>query len=186
MFKKILAILIATLFMLAGCTGHNSGETATPHLNPLSVQNEDGDIIYFGMSRTAAEEILGEGELTAPNMYAYQEGSFLLLYRDDTVVLIIVPEVGWRSPGGAAVDMMRNDLHNLYALTHEFINDDNGGHNGGTGGMIYDEQLNILPPIDSPLVEAEWAFIIDFAYSNDLEIVIGFVIGDRQAAITFS
>lgn len=53
--------------------------------------NDEKQIVSYGMSRTAAEKVIGEGEKVGKNRFSYNDG-IRIMYRDEKVVGIGIGE----------------------------------------------------------------------------------------------
>ena len=130
--KNIFFALSLCLLILSSC-GHNESyendyETYLPGLSNyirdiLSIRNSDGDIIYYGMSRTDVERILGQGMPGFGNIYSYEISRIAdisILYRDDIAVLIMLTgRSNWELSNGTYVGMQVYGQQVFYGMTIE-------------------------------------------------------------------
>ena len=172
MFKKKMGLLTVCLLffalLLSGCGANDSDSS------PLSIQDSNGNVIYYGMARSDVESILGEGEANFFG-YTYNE-SISILYRDDLVALVSIWEPGWKTSNGVEVDVTtETQLRGLFEFYHYRANVE--------FELFFDYDLNSLYIQDGE----EWDYVLFFAVdSNDSgeHTVSHILFGDRTAAVT--
>jgi len=158
--SPLLLILLAFLFV--GC---NTSETEH---GILSVQDGNGNVLYFGMSRSDAEETLGAGEEWFGAVYRYDYETSVL-YRDDSAVSISVSSPGWRTYNGIEIGTTtREQLLEKYDF--EILSDQYRDFS-----VFLD---NNLEPTD----EEEWKYVLTFFVDQNDDVVIGIIFADWSAA----
>ena len=147
--------------------------------NPLAVYNRDGISLYYGMPKSEAEFILGQGEVTRfDSLIEYENGAVNILYREDTVVKIIVFYGGWQTSDGVEVNRTTTyELHQLYDFfevfdrVHYILN--------------FDQNLELITTNEAA---PEWEYRVVFGpLSLGIEgrdIVEEIFIGDRMALLS--
>jgi len=142
------------------------------------VQDSNRNVIYYGMSRDDAERILGAGAehsvvISGRNFYQYDDGDIAILYRNDSVVLVIVEVPGWSTPSGVEVGTTATRLHELYNF---YLCPDIG--------CVLQLYFNYdMEPID---IFEEWAYSIAFRTALDgeeNEVVTVLSFGDFSASM---
>ena len=126
--KRIYTLLAASLLLLilAGC-GSNSeaGNTNAVNMEPDTFSKQDMAIykidnskerVSYGMSRKAAEKVLGTGVEGITNSYTYESG-VNVLYREDKAVAIRLQggtQGEFRTARGAEAGMTKAEIKQLY------------------------------------------------------------------------
>lgn len=107
-------VLLFVLIMLTACGASGSG-LSTDDLAIIKV-NDKKQVVRYGMSRAAAEKVLGKSVNDSSSFLRYENGVDIL-YRDDSVVLIRLDEESsgiYKTLQGAEVNMNKNDMKGIY------------------------------------------------------------------------
>ncbi|AIQ45644.1 hypothetical protein R70723_06875 [Paenibacillus sp. FSL R7-0273] len=113
MHKGILALLLVVV--LTACGSSDAGLTT----KDLAIQkvNDDKAVVKYGMSREAAEKVLGQGEKAGlGDSFSYSSG-VRVMYRDDNVAGIYLTEESesaYETAGGMKVGMQSDEIRKIY------------------------------------------------------------------------
>jgi len=156
---------------------HTSSEVVG-HL--LSIQNAQGNVIYYGMARSDVEYILGPGmsdyfdeESFGANVvrsyFSFEEGGDMeIVYVDGHVVIVTVNEVlGWKTSSG--IEVMVTTLEEVMDI-HSFYLYDRGW---GEVILFFDHSMTPIH-VEDPF-EDDWEYAMAFLVRRQLYGVDGFV-----------
>ncbi|ASA20964.1 hypothetical protein [Paenibacillus donghaensis] len=107
------AVLLLMLVLLTACGASNSG-LSTDDLAIVKVDDEK-QIVQYGMSRAAAEKVLGEA--SGDKNYLSYENGVKVLYRDNSVALLSLGEESkgvYKTLQGAEINMNKEELKGIY------------------------------------------------------------------------
>ncbi|GGF72718.1 hypothetical protein GCM10010912_17410 [Paenibacillus albidus] len=107
------AVLLLMLVLLTACGASNSG-LSTDDLAIVRVDDEK-QIVQYGMSRAAAEKVLGEA--SGNKNYLSYENGVEVLYRDNSVVLLSLGEESkgvYKTIQGAEINMNKGEMKEIY------------------------------------------------------------------------
>ena len=93
-----------------------SGDTPAPE--PYALNVKSGQVIYLGMSRDAAEAVLGAPVEDGYGGKIVYEG-LILAYRGDTVVYILIDDARWNCNGIVELDMPTQEAVEKLGMTFE-------------------------------------------------------------------
>lgn len=130
-FKRVYIVwtVIFLLFALPGC-----GNTEAVNMEPDTFFKQDMAIfktdnsqeqVSYGMSRKAAEKVLGNGKAGIPNSYTYEFG-VSVIYRNNKVVSLALtgePQGVYRTARGAELGMSKTAIKELYGAKYAIEND---------------------------------------------------------------
>ena len=147
--------------------------------NPLAVYDREGSSLHYGMTKSEAEFILGQGEETRfGSLIEYKNGAIQILYREDTVVKILVFSRGWQTSDGVEVNRTTTDqLHQLYDFIE--IND------RIIYALHFNQNLELIVMQND--ATPEWEYIVDFGPNLGMDgrdVIEIILIGDRMAFLT--
>ena len=112
--KSLVLVLFLTSLVLSGCS--SSSEKDSISKSDLCIIHIDsGKEVCYGMNRSEAEKVLGNGKQSVPG-YEYDFG-VKILYRKDTIagIQLIDDSKGvFKTAGGAEVGMSKSEIKKLY------------------------------------------------------------------------
>ncbi|ETT53485.1 MULTISPECIES: hypothetical protein [unclassified Paenibacillus] len=130
-FKRVYTVwtVILLLFALPGC-GNNEAVSMEPDTfskQDMAIFKADNskERVSYGMSRKAAEKVLGKGTVGLPNSYSYEFG-VSVIYRDNKVVSMAMagePQGVYRTARGAELGMSKTRIKELYGTKAAIEND---------------------------------------------------------------
>ncbi|WP_405115747.1 hypothetical protein MHH28_13605 [Paenibacillus sp. FSL K6-1217] len=168
-------LVLLFLIFLTACSSKGGGLTT----DDLAIEkvNDEKQIVSYGMSRSTAEKVLGEGEKDSEaNSYNYKNG-VRVLYRDNSVVFIYLGEASkgvYRTVQGAEINMNTDELKKIYG------EDNYIGENGMVFAYAYDSiNKRYLSEMVAGSEEREKIYEISFGYNGgELE---GILLSDHKA-----
>lgn len=90
--KKVLWMVLVTMFILTGCSGSGQASQEDIQQNPKAVTQTNGDVFYYGSTKETIEEIMGtdsEPAIRGMDNYLEYPDNTKILYREDQAVLLM-------------------------------------------------------------------------------------------------
>jgi len=108
--NRVLIGLFAVVLLLTGC-----GEETTPSVDLMAIRkiNDEKQVIQYGMSRTEAEKIVGEG---TPGSYGYTKykSGVRIGYRNDRVAALAIFSDDYETGNGVRLGMTKEEVRKIY------------------------------------------------------------------------
>lgn len=151
---KMLIVLVLIALTLTGC---NSSEGITQKDIGIVKVGDKNAVVQYGMSRSDAEKVLGNGEIVGKTLTTYDNG-VSVVYRDEKVVAIALKEgskESYTTTSGAKIGMSEDEITKLYSevepLRTPQVSMNSYHYNSETGKFLTEEDLvglsaRMLPP----------------------------------------